>query len=110
MEGTILRQQVYEQLFTGEPFDMVFVTCNRKKGTGGELVSLESWMILHHPDEKTPQNEASDSQADDGKISRDPDHAEHGTVNVFNPANSGVHITKVHVDLIQFFNGKRVIN
>ena len=106
MEETILRSDVFKALISGEPFDMSWVMCDRRRGTGGELISVEGWMILSDEAEVEPGNVTRETT----DVSRDPDHARNGTVNVFNPANSGVHPYKVHIDLIQTFNGKRVIN
>lgn len=112
MQGTILRSEVWRQIHSGEPFDMIFITCDRRRRTGGELVTCEGWMVLSRDRESqapagaTPPDPASAGAG----ITRDPNHEENGTVNVFNPGNSGVHPIRVHYDLIQFFNGKRVIN
>jgi hypothetical protein len=32
------------------------------------------------------------------------------TFNIYNPTNPGDHVTKVHYRLMQFFNGKRIID
>lgn len=116
MEQTILRSEVYALINSGEPFDMVFVTCHRKKGTGGDLYVCNGWMALHAREINNTAKRDSpadpDTSGDDlnERLSKDPNHGENGTVNVFNPANPGYHPVCVHYDLIQFFNGKRVIN
>jgi hypothetical protein len=108
MEKTILRSDVVKALASGEHFDMEFITCNRRKGTGGKLISVESWLKISAstPEETLPFESIRTSTT----ISKDPHHDIHGTVNIFNPENAGVHPVSVHYDLIQFFNGKRVIN
>jgi hypothetical protein len=108
MEGTILRSEVYKAIHSGEPFDATWITCDRRRGTGGDIISAEGWMKLTSDE---VENVAASVSADEAtRIKKDPNHPKHGTVNVFNPANSGHHPITVHYDLITFFNGKRVIN
>lgn len=110
-EGKILRYDVFKEIHSGEPFDMAWITCNRKKGTGGDIISAEGWMVVSDQPRETKdvKSETTENPSLKGEA-KDPNHPDNGTVNIFNPANSGVHIHKVHIDLIQFFNGKRVIN
>jgi hypothetical protein len=111
MDGTILRSQVFKLLHSGDSFDMVWITADRRRGTGGDLISAEGWMVVEQVKSEKLKVKSADAPAfGNGGPSRDPNHPENGTVNVYNPANSGVHPHKVHIDLIQFFNGKRVIN
>lgn len=116
MEQTILRSQVFKEILSGEPFDMKWVSADRRRGTGGDLVSAEGWMICSR-DPAVKNRESGTSTAEllilkeeSDAARKDPNHPENGTVNVFNPANAGIHPITVHWDLIQFFNGKRVIN
>lgn len=98
---------------------MEFVTCDRRRGTGGELIEVRGWQLsgAAHPD-FTPYREdlqcvksvVAKRRVESGELSKDPNHPQWGTVNIFNPANAGVHIHKVHLDLVQTFNGRRVIN
>lgn len=115
MEKTILRAQVFQEIHSGEPFDMIWITCDRRRGTGGEIISAEGWMVVFRKakagETLADQGGATPGASDEAeKIRKDPNHPENGTVNVYNPANSGYHPISVHFDLIQFFNGKRVIN
>jgi hypothetical protein len=114
MEQTILRSQVFQELQKNEPFDMVWITADRRRGTGGEIISAEGWMIVSKETMEGEKNRKRMNKRNalntEKKDSKDPDHVTNGTVNVFNPANSGIHPHKVHYDLIQFFNGRRVIN
>lgn len=108
MEQTILRSKVYELLHSGAPFDMEFITCNRKKGTGGELITCEGWMKVGGGQQSSVSHQQPSVATEN--TTKNPHHGANGTINVFNPANAGVHPITVHYDLIQFFNGKRVIN
>lgn len=110
MESTILRKHVVAQIFSGEPFDMEFVTADTKRKTGGELISVEGWRVLARDTNKGPapaNTSYTEPLNPDGK---DLNHDEHGTVVIHNPGNKRQHFTSVHFDLIQFFNGKRVTN
>ena len=109
MEGVILRSEAMKQAGNGEPFDMVIVACDRRRGTGGELIQVKGWVKMDTKpvDEKLPRSSKS-------KLSRsrtkNPNHWENKTINIMNPNNTALHPIKVHFRLIQFFNGKRVIN
>lgn len=110
MEQTILRKDVYDALQSGEPFDIQFITCDRRRATGGELVTATGWMKIQK--DATHQAAGPGTGPRSGALtpSRNCNHEENGTVNIFNPANSGVHPITVHIDLIVSFNNKRVIN
>lgn len=108
MEETILRSDVLKQADSGEPFDMVIVSCDRKRGTGGKLITVKGWQKLQHEEvaAKMPGQLRKVARA----ITRSPHHWENKTLNIFNPNNRALHPIKVHFRLIQFFNGKRVTN
>lgn len=110
MEQTILRSKVLEILDTGEVFDLVFVTCDRKRGTGGELVSVQGWRkITGEPITTATPGETRRKKS--VSLSRDPNHQKHKTVNIYNPLAGGqVHPISVHIRLMQFFNNKRILN
>jgi len=108
MEGTILRSEVLKQADTGEPFDMELVACDRRRGTGGELIRVKGWQKMGTEEvaRKMPGQLRKTALA----ITRSPNHWVNKTINIFNPNNRNLHPIKVHFRLIQFFNGKRVIN
>lgn len=108
MEETILRSEVLKQADSGEPFDMVIVSCDRKRGTGGELITVKGWQKLQKEEvaAKMPGQLRKTARA----IVRNPNHWVNKTLNIYNPNNRARHPLKVHFRLIQFFNGKRVIN
>lgn len=108
MEETILRSQALKEADNGEPFDMVLVTCDRKRGTGGKLVSVKQWQKLDTAEvaERMPGHIRKTAIA----MVRSPHHWKNKTINIYNPNNRTLHPIKVHFRLIQFFNGKRVIN
>jgi ethanolamine utilization protein EutQ (cupin superfamily) len=108
VEETILRYQVMKEMDKGSAFSMCWVTYNAKKGTGGELKSVVNWCKVKQ--ELKADTEAPANVTTKNRPLYDPDHWNHGTVNIMNPNNYGQHITKVHWALITIFNGKRVIN
>jgi hypothetical protein len=99
----IKRSEAVRQIYSGECFDMQFITADLKRGTGGELIEVINWQILKKDDEP---GAASGSTAG----SRTPNNDEHQTITIHNPGNSRVHPISVHIKLIQFFNGKRILN
>lgn len=108
MEQTILRSEVLKLADTGEPFQMVFVTADRRRGTGGELIEVKDWvkMSARTPEESRPGQKRKKNPL----MRKAPNHYEHKTINIINPTNKKLHPHKVHIRLIQFFNHKRVIN
>lgn len=108
MEGTILRSEALRLADSGEPFDMVIVTADRRRGTGGDLITLKQWKKMDNEDvaKSMPSGVRKTSLA----MTRSPNHWTNKTINAFNPNNRSVHPIKVHFRLIQFFNGKRVLN
>lgn len=108
MEAVVLRSEVLKQIADGDPFDMEFVACDRKRGTGGELIKVKQWLKMGTGDKVPlmPGQLRKTAKA----ITRNPHHWENKTINIYNPNNRALHPIKVHFRLIQFFNGKRVIN
>lgn len=89
---------------------MVWISCDRRRGTGGDLMTAEGWMVMNPETLQNQKNTSAEGSTKEDRTTKDPNHKENGTVNIFNPANAGIHPVTVHYDLIQFFNGKRVIN
>lgn len=107
-EPTILRHEVIQQLDTGEPFDMVFITADRRRGTGGKIKRVSNWVKIKgsEPVSRLP---GEFSRSPGRSLKKDPRHSDHKTINIYNPANPGDHATKVHWRLIVFFNSQRVL-
>lgn len=95
------------ELDTGEPFDLVFITADRRRGTGGKIKRVSNFVkiIGSEPVSSLPGEFSRKGPT----LKKDPRHTEHKTINIFNPGNPGDHATKVHWRLIIFFNGKRVL-
>jgi len=92
----------------GDPFDLVFVTADRRRGTGGELISVTQWtkMDSDAPIEILPGRYRKKARA----MIKNPNHWANKTFNIWSPINKLNHPHKVHFRLMQFFNGKRIIN
>lgn len=94
------------------PFDLVVVTADRKKMTGGELLELKGG-VLHgerkslHQDLRIGRIEGGKPQdLNGGKKIKGPNHWENKTRNVLLPNGE---VRKVHIRLIVRFNGQRVL-
>jgi hypothetical protein len=95
--------EVIQQIDTGEPFNMTYVTADRKKGTGGQIRHCKNWVrcdLATMPEPVLRRNKVYE-------VARDPRHQEHKTKNIMNPATRD--IRKVHIRLITEFNGRRVV-
>lgn len=103
MHSYIKRSDVIRQIYAGDAFDLEFVTADEKRGTGGELIQVQGWQIL-----KTEKQPATTGQAA-ARMGTNPQHDDHGTINIHNPSNHH-HPIKVHTALIQTFNGKLLLN
>lgn len=108
-------QDVLAWMDTGKPFDIAFVTADRKRQTGGEIIELEN-VKLHRKAEYQQDNaEVSTAEAVSTvavstvalkKDYRNPQHLQHGTRNL--RLSSGK-IRKIHIRLIVKFNGAKVV-
>jgi hypothetical protein len=88
---------------TGEPFSLTYVTADRNKGTGGQIKKVTNWVkcdLATVPEPILRRNKMFEA-------SKNPNHQQHKTKNIMNPATRD--IRKVHVRLITEFNGKRVV-
>jgi hypothetical protein len=95
--------EVINQIDSGEPFSMTYITADRKKGTGGQIKACKNWVkcdLATMPEPILRRNKMYE-------VARDPKHIEHRTKNIMNPATRD--IRKVHIRLITEFNGKRVV-
>ena len=95
-------RELLEWMDSGRHFSLTYVTADRKKGTGGDLVSI-------------PRATKTGHRAKDGQkltpavirqAAKNPNHSEHFTRNIVLPNRE---VRKVHIDLITHFNGKKVL-
>jgi hypothetical protein len=102
----IQRYEVMKAIDSGEPFDLTFITADRRRGTGGKPKEVKGWAKLSAADEERLPGQYRASKA---VLLRDPGHFQHRTINIYNPNNPAEHPQKVHWRLMVFFNGKRII-
>jgi hypothetical protein len=101
----IKRSEAVKAIRSGDQFTLEFVTADRKRGTGGELIQVIDWQILNADDD---DGDAPAGSGTGGGHSKCPNHDDHETINICNPVNKQVR--KIHIPLIQSFNGKRILN
>lgn len=108
MEAIITRSEAMKIIDSGEFFDLEFVTADVRRGTGGDYISVKNWEKLSGE----PAEEAIPGEKKFKKklLTKDPNHDRHKTFLVYNPSNRSEHPIKVHFRLIQYLNGKRIIN
>jgi len=102
---TILRSDVMKAILTGQPFDLDFVTCDRRRGTGGQLITVKKWRKMKEdlPEDIMPGKKRFIRR-------KESDNYRHKTFTIFNPANRKQHPVTVHFRLMDVFNGKKITN
>lgn len=96
-----------QRIYSGETFDMEFITADEKRGTGGELIQVIDWQIPGRQG-KDPASGSTAAETPITRHTRCPNHDDHGTLNIHHPETN--QIRKIHISLIQSFNGKRILN
>lgn len=91
---------------SGERFSISFITCDRHRGKGGELIEVleatkSGWLS---PEQRKQQKHL---QPESAVSKRHPRHYENSTRNICLTANGD--IRKVHIRLIRKFNGRVVL-
>jgi hypothetical protein len=105
---SILRSQVMAIINSGRPISSLeFVTADRRRGTGGDLVECRNWMKVQKdmPVEGRP---GFHTKKHTPKVDRN-NHS-NKTFLIFNPANRSAHPITVHYRLMQSINGKHISN
>lgn len=97
-EETIFLSAVLAKMTEGKPFDVIFVTADREKNTGGEIVEIRGARLA------TPKREGPIARATKKKTAQN--HHANSTRNIV--LANGL-IRKIHIRLIIQFNGKKVI-
>lgn len=97
-------REVLDTIESGKPFDITFITADRKKGTGGEIKRYTGWVkcdLAAMPEPVLRRNRIPVNSL------KEAAHRLHKTKNIMNPVTRD--IRKVHIRLITEFNGKRVV-
>lgn len=87
------------------PFSLTFVTADKNKRTGGEVVDIAA-AILTWGDDKAMRKALNEESVSADKKEKKPNHWKHRTRNLLLPNGQ---IRKVHLSLITKFNGYDVI-
>lgn len=90
----------------GDPFDITFVTCDQKKGTGGELITITGGRKTEWLSRSEYKKQQALQPSSRLKLKKDPRHYENSTRNI---TLSNGDVRKVHLRLIRRFNGKKVL-
>jgi len=104
---TITLKDALAWLDAGKPMtDVVFITCDLKKRTGGERIVLKKcWKHLPLPAHEQTKLDRLHKQSPD-KVKRNPNHYENSTRNLKLPNGE---IRKVHIRLLRQMNGKTIL-
>jgi hypothetical protein len=107
MAETILRSEAWKLIDSGQPFNLGFVTADRRRGTGGEYKEVKGYRkVQNNPSVET---RAGKPHRLSSQLKRNPNHGIHKTINICDPRDPKKHITKVHYRLFDLFNGKTVL-
>ena len=104
VQETIDLTAVIKHMDSHMPFDITYVTADKKRGTGGEIKQQKNWVkcdLSVMPEMVLRKNKMFYADV------RNPRHPEHKTRNIMNPVTRD--IRKLHLRLIVEFNGKRVV-
>jgi hypothetical protein len=94
---------------SGKAFDIEYVTCDRERGTGGELkVYSQVTKSSAIPERRKGRGK---KHIPDIGVTRNPNHSANHTVNIYIPGEPDRHkrIRKLHLRLITKVNGKQVL-
>lgn len=89
---------------TGERFAISFVSCDKKRNTGGQIKTYTN--ARKHQAGRVEKQEQPEEQSGSAPARHtNPNHAAHGTINIKTVANQ---LVKVHTRLILTFNNQEV--
>jgi len=104
---TILRTDALKLIFSGQYFDLCWVTADRKRGTGGAYMEVKNWKIASAAKDRiTPKNP---TLAKPASHEADAAHRENKTFNICNPRFPSQRLYKVHTKLFTRINNKLVV-
>ena len=112
MQAVITLSECLALMRTGEPFDLVWVTADRQRRRGGEILTAEgACQVIKRTKElggpprgigkANPQ-----SPIHRGRGPKNPNHYAHGTRNIRLASGK---VRKVHIQLIDSINGMKVV-
>jgi hypothetical protein len=98
----ITLKEVLAEMETGNPFSIVFITADKKRDLGGDIIRIDSCVLNWTA---TKEKIKADGFNPELK-SKTQNHYDNGTRNLLLPAG---HIKKCHIRLITEFNNKKVV-
>lgn len=102
-------QEMHAKLPGGapKPFQVSFVTADRKQETGGEVITLPK-VVVYGKDQATGRSgKAAKNPPSVTKVVKKPAHRANRTVNFFAPGPQRYY--KAHIDLLLTYNEKWII-
>lgn len=90
----------------GQSFSISFITADKRKNTGGELIEVEEAYKSGYVDPEE-RKRMQKLQPESNIIRKHPNHYENSTRNILIARSN--EIRKVHIRLIRKFNGKTVL-
>lgn len=95
--------EALKEIYSGDMFEMEFVTADVKRGTGGELVHVVDWQLTGY----NGKQKGTRQKAAGLKI---PNHDGNETFVIHNPGNPKQDPITVHIKLIQTYKNKRILH
>jgi hypothetical protein len=86
------------------PFSIAFVTADKKRKTGGNLIRMENCLQSGYLSGKDPEER---KDVEPSATTKNPNHSYNGTRNIF--VKGATRLTKIHIRLITQFNNKKVV-
>jgi hypothetical protein len=102
---TITLKEALSQMDTGKKFSISFITFDKRKDEGGELIEVAS---AHKHNWVSPEEFKKQQQIQPASrmAKKNPRHYQNSTRNIILP---GSEVRKVHIRLIRKFNGMVVL-
>ncbi len=103
-DDSILFKDMITYIDSGQPFALSFITFDKKRDKGGELINVKS--AVKFMSKPLQQKAITAAQPEFVMVSKNPKHFENATRNIKLQNGS---IRKVHIRLIRLFNNKKVM-
>lgn len=106
MQAVVTLKEALELMRTGDPFDLVWITADRQRQRGGEILTAKGAKIPTNRRRTTKNGLRKTEKNALPTNSRSPNHYAHGTRNIRLATGK---IRKVHIQLIDSINGMKVV-
>lgn len=105
MKGTVTLSEALKQLDSGEYFQMMVISADEKKKSGGKEIWIDRACKYINPGIKNLEN-ISAIEESVTRVLKNPNHYENATRNIQYPNGD---INTIHIRLIRVFNNKTVL-